>query len=168
MKRHSLKAIVLALIIALLSAGVVYAEIIPPYGEGQIGLISIALCDGLVLRQEPNEAAEAVDTLQRGDRPIVMRQEDGWAYCALGDSEESPIGWISLEGLLVDPAWYRPNGKTPVYAWNDEAAPKVALLDAKADQPNVEVALPILKDEGEWILVSLNGGAGWIHANAAK
>ncbi len=46
--------------------------------------------------------------------------------------------------------------KTPVYAWNDTAAPKVALLDA-------DTSLPILKEVGEWYVVSLRGAAGWIH-----
>ena len=35
-------------------------------------------------------------------------------------------------------------------------APKVALLDK-------DTLLPILKDDGEWLVVSLRGATGWIH-----
>ena len=44
---------------------------------------------------------------------------------------------------------------TPVYAWNDTAALKVGLLDPGT-------TLPILKDTGDWLIVSLRGATGWI------
>ena len=43
-----------------------------------------------------------------------------------------------------------------MYAWNDTAALKVALLDK-------DTTLPILKDCGDWLVVSLRGASGWIH-----
>ena len=52
-------------------------------------------------------------------------------------------------------AWYVTETETPVYAWNDPSAPKVALLDKNAK-------LPILKEEDEWYIVSLRGATGWI------
>ena len=63
---------------------------------------------------------------------------------------------MNADFLVVDPAWYRTDDKTPVYAWNDHVAPKVALLDPG-------ITMPILKQEGEWVLVSLRGAVGWIH-----
>jgi hypothetical protein len=39
-------------------------------------------------------------------------------------------------------------------------APKVALLSKGT-------MLPILKDEGEWLIVSLRGASGWIHKSAS-
>ena len=57
--------------------------------------------------------------------------------------------------LAIDPAWYRTDKATPVYAWNDTAAPKVGLLDK-------DTVLPILKDDGGWIVVGLRGASGWI------
>ena len=51
--------------------------------------------------------------------------------------------------------WYKTAESTPVYAWNDTEAPKVALLDAGT-------VLPILRDDGDWIVVGLRGAAGWI------
>ncbi len=144
-----------ALVLLLGSALIARAELLPPRGEGQSGLQAVVLCETLTLRAEPDASSRALQTLRYGDLPIVVRQQDGWAYCVLGDAENSPSGWISTDYLAVDPARYRTEKATPVYAWNDTKAPKVALLDA-------DTALPVLKDEGEWLVVSLRGAAGWI------
>ena len=45
-------------------------------------------------------------------------------------------------------------GDLPIVVGAD--APKIALLD---EDPR----LPILKEEGDWYVVSLRGAAGWIH-----
>ena len=145
----------LALLLMIGALACAQAEILPPHGEGQIGLQAVVLCEELTLRQEPSAASKAVETLRYGDLPIVIRQEDGWAYCALGDSEDSPIGWVNADYIAIDPAWYRTDAKTPVYAWNDTAALKVALLDKDTTQP-------ILREEGNWLIVSLRGATGWI------
>ena len=160
MKKVSRLAILVALIYLLGSLGIVRAEILPPRGMGQIGLQAVVLCDSLTVRQKPSSASKAVETVRYGHLPIVMEQSDGWAYCALGDSEDSPMGWINADYLAIDPAWYRTEEETPVYAWDDEAAPKVALLDK-------DVTLPIIKEEGDWLIVSLRGAAGWIQKNDA-
>ncbi len=139
---------------------VAHAEITPPLGEGQIGLTSVVICESLTLRREPGTTAKAVKTLKYGTRIIVINQADGWAYCTLGDSEDSPKGWVNADYLIIDPAWYKTEEKTPVYAWNDTLAPKVALLDAGT-------SLPILKAEGEWLIVSLRGATGWIKSAEA-
>ena len=57
--------------------------------------------------------------------------------------------------LVINPAWYVTEKNTAVYAWDDTAAPKVALLDRG-------VRLPILKDTGSWYIVSLRGAVGWV------
>jgi len=105
--------------------------------------------------QEASASAKSVQTLSYGDLPIVMEQKDGWAYCATGDSEDSAKGWLNADYIAIDPSWYRTEKKTAVYAWNDTSAAKVALLDAG-------VTLPILKEEGDWLVVSLRGASGWI------
>lgn len=156
MKKKVYLAILTALVLALGSIGTVQAEIIPPHGFGQIGLQAVVLCEKLTLRREPNAGSSAVMTLEYGSLPIVIEQTSGWAYCTTGDSEDSPKGWVNSDYIVIDPSWYRTEQKTPVYAWNSGSAPKVALLDANT-------TLPILKNEGEWILVSLRGAAGWIH-----
>lgn len=145
-----------ALVLAVGCVGAAHAEIIPPHGFGQIGLQAVVLCEKLTVRQEPSASSRALETLNYGDWPIVMEQRDGWAYCALGDSEDSLKGWLNAEYLAIDPAWYVTEGKTAVYAWSDASALKVALLDQGT-------RLPILKQDGEWLCVSLRGASGWIH-----
>ena len=156
MKKYSWLTILTALILALGSMGAACAEILPPYGEGQIGFQAEILCEELSLREKPNASSKVVKKLQYGDFIIVMEQSDGWAYCTLGDSEDALKGWVNADYLAIDPAYFRTEGTTPVYAWNDTAAPKVALLDK-------DVTLPILKVEGDWLIVSLRGAVGWIH-----
>ena len=156
MKKHVWLAIAIALILTMGSIATVQAAVLPPHGEGQIGLQAVVLCEELTLREKPSASSRAVEKLQYGDWPIVIEQKDGWAYCVLGDSEESPSGWVSADYIVVDPAWYRTDKKTPVYAWNDTASPKVALLDK-------DTTLPILKEDGDWLIVSLRGAVGWIH-----
>ena len=156
MKKHVWVTILMALVLMLGSIGVVQAEIIQPLGPGQIGLSSVVLCEELTLRQDASASSKALQTLKYGARPIVMEQSNGWAYVALGDSEDSPVGWVNASYLAIDPAWYVTDEKVQVYAWNSTSAPKVALL-AK------DTRLPILKDDGEWLVVSLRGASGWIH-----
>jgi len=155
MKKKIWLTILTALVLALGCAGVVHSEIIPPHGFGQIGLQAVVLCETLTLREKPDASSRVVQTLDYGDLPIVMEQENGWAYCAVDDSEDSPLGWVNADYLAIDPAWYRTEKKTTVYAWNDTSAPKLALL-------NGNTRLPILKEDGGWLVVSLRGAAGWI------
>ncbi len=159
MKKQIWTAIVIALILTIGCILPAKAAVLPPRGEGQIGLQAVVLCEELTVREKPSSSSKAVEKLQYGAWPIVIEQKDGWAYCVLGDSEDSPSGWVNADYIVVDPAWYRTDAKTPVYAWNDTAAPKVALLDK-------DTTLPILKEEGDWLLVSLRGAVGWIY-NAA-
>ena len=137
------------------------ADILPPHGEGQIGLQAVVLCDTLTVHQGRSASSNAVKTLQYGDKFIVGEVKDGWANCILSDDVDAgPSGWVNADYIAIDPAWYRTNETTPVYAWHDTSAPKVALLSKDA-------TLPILKDDGDWLVVSLRGASGWIRKNAA-
>lgn len=156
MRKVTWLMILAALVLTLGSMGASHAEILPPYGEGQIGFVAEILCEELTLREKPGASSKAVKTLQYGDFLIVIQQSDGWAYCTLGDSEESLKGWVNADYIVLDPARYRTEEATPVYAWNDTKAPKIALLDK-------DTTLPVLKEEGDWLLVSLRGAVGWIH-----
>lgn len=165
MKKYNWLAILTALILVLGCSGVGYAEIIPPYGPGQqIGYPAVVLCENLTLRENPNTSSRAVETLHYGDRPIVVgadlpagaKKENGFVYCTLGDSEDSPSGWINADYIVINPAWYVAEMLTPVYAWNDTTAPKVALLDSGT-------RLAILKEDADWYIVSLRGAVGFIH-----
>ena len=153
--------LILALTVLGNSGTVCRAEIIPPQGEGQIGLEAVVLCEKLTIRQEPNAASKAVKTLPYGYVFSVQNLENGWADCFPSDALDSGLaGWVNADYIAVDPAWYRTEALTPVYAWNSTAAPKVAQLSANS-------TLPILKNEGDWILVSLRGAVGWIHTDDA-
>ncbi|MBR4234552.1 MAG: SH3 domain-containing protein [Clostridia bacterium] len=167
MKKLISLTLLAAMLLMLGSIGTVHAEIIPAHGFGQIGLQAVVLCSELTLREKPSASSKALQTLNYRDLIIVVEQQDGWARCVLGDSEDAASGWVNSEYIVIDPAWYRTEGKTYVYAWNDTSAPKVAMLDANTELLDPETYLAILKDEGEWLVVSLRGAAGWIHKTAA-
>ena len=137
------------------------AEILPPHGPGQIGYSSVVLCENLGAHKEPSADSEVTETLHGGDRVMVMEQKDGWAHIAVSDDVDAvPPGWVNAEYVVIDPSWYKADEKTVVYAWNDTAALKVAELSK-------DTVLPILKDTGEWLVVGLRGGTGWIHTDRA-
>ena len=99
---------------------VCHADIIQPYGEGQIGLTAVVLCSNLTVRKDRSASSEAVTTLNAGARFMVQNQVDGWADCFISDDVDGGCsGWVNADYIVVDPAWYRTNGSTPVYAWND-------------------------------------------------
>ena len=133
-----------------------HASIIPPQGPGQIGYSSVILCDSLSAHQDPSFSSPFVQTLHYGDKIIVMNTKDGWAQAALSDDVDGVPVWVNEEFIAVDPSYYRTEEDTAVYAWGDTGAKKVALLDAG-------VTLPILQDNGDWLVVSLRGAAGWIN-----
>ena len=151
-----LRVIILALVVLMFGTMLTaQAEIIPPRGEGQIGLQAVVLCEKLTMRQNPDPSSRGIKTFRYGDLPIVMQVSGGWAYCVEGDSEDAASGWVNADYIVIDPAWYRTEGLTPVYAWKDTTALRVALLDTGTE-------LPILKEEGRWLIVSLRGAVGWI------
>ncbi len=163
MKKIGLWMILTALFLAL-GCAAAGAEIIPPFEPGQqIGYPAVVLCERLTLREKPGASSKAVRTLFFGAQPIAVdadqpggpKIENGFVYCVLGDSEDAPCGWVNADYIFINPAWYVTEKETPVYAWNDTAAPKVALLGE-------DERLPILKEEGDWYVVSLRGAAGWI------
>jgi len=164
MKKYAWMTILTALILSLACLGSVLAEIIPPCEPGQqIGYPAVVLCETLTLRESSSSSSKALATLNYGDRPIAVgadlpagaKEENGFVYCVLGDSEDSPAGWLNADYIIINPAWYVTEKATAVYAWNDSTAPKVALLDNGT-------RLPILREEGNWYLVSLRGAVGWI------
>ena len=164
MKKYGWLTVLTAMILVSGCMGVACAEIIPPSEPGQqIGYQAVVLCEKLTLREKPSSSSKAVQSLDYGDLPIVIgadlpagpKKENGFVYCALGDSIDSPCGWLNADYIFINPAWYVTEKQTAVYAWNGSDAPRVALLDRGT-------RLPILKEEGNGYLVSLRGAAGWI------
>ena len=70
------RAVLTAAILLLLNAGAVQAEIIPPYGEGQIGLEAVVLCEELTVREMPSASSKAVQTLKYGRRFAVQPDDE--------------------------------------------------------------------------------------------
>ena len=153
MKKRIIIPILASTVLMLCSTA--HAEILPAHGFGQIGLSSRVLCENLSLYQEPDTDSRVVETLSNDDRIIVTDQSDGWARVVLGDSEDSPSGWVKSDYIVIDPEWYKTDDSTPVYAWGSTKANKIALL-------NEDITLPILKNDDEWVVVSLRGASGWI------
>ena len=158
MLKNGMKIAVLALLILMLTVGHSMAEIIPPNGPGQIGYQAVVLCNSLSVRETMSTKAKAVKSLRAGDTFIVQTVSNGWADVFVSETGGS-IGWVLADYIAVDPAWYKCETSTPVFAWGDTAAPKVALLDRGTK-------LPILKDMGDWLVVSLRGASGWIQKTA--
>ena len=57
--------------------------------------------------------------------------------------------------ILIDPAYITIEESTPVYAWQATNAKRVGLI-SKGE------TYPIIRMEGNWLLISLRGAAGWI------
>ena len=57
--------------------------------------------------------------------------------------------------LVLDPAYLKTEESTPVYAWQSTKAKKVGLLGRGE-------TCPIIRMEGDWLLISLRGAAGWV------
>ena len=57
MKKHIRLAVLAILILIHGNPGPVQAEILPPHGEGQIGLQAVILCENLTLRQAPGSGS---------------------------------------------------------------------------------------------------------------
>jgi len=151
------RLMILFLMTALLTARMLPAgaEVIPASGAGQIGAEAVVLCQSLTVRESQSTTARAVRTLRAGDRFATQGCSDGWLDCFLSETG-GRTGWVKADYVAVDPAWYKTDAATAVRAWNDEGAYQVALLDRGE-------TFPILKTEGEWILIGLRGAAGWIH-----
>ena len=87
---------------------------------------------------------------------IVYKQSNGFAQIFLSDAVDAePAGWVNAEYIAINPSYFRTDSKTPVYAWNSTSAPRVALL-------NKGETLPILKESGDWLIVSLRGAVGCV------
>ncbi|MBQ9264634.1 MAG: SH3 domain-containing protein [Clostridia bacterium] len=100
------------------------AEILPVQGTGQIGGSAVVLCESLTVRSERSASALAVTTLHYGDRLVVRNSyADGWADCFLSETE-GRTGFVKSDYLAIDPVYFRADGPTAVYAWQDETAPQ--------------------------------------------
>ena len=98
MKKHVWITILIVMTLVIGSIWTVQAEIIPPYGEGQIGLTAVVLCSNLTVRKDRSASSEAVTTLNAGARFMVQNQVDGWADCFISDDVDGGCsGWVNAD-----------------------------------------------------------------------
>lgn len=158
MKRFLCLLCILALICASACA-----EIIPPENidtdfyawTGIETTPAVILCESISVHEQ-RENGRKVDTLlgNGGKSTVpVIEYWDGWAQIYYSDGNKK--GWVRSDYLLMNPAWYVTDEATSVYAYMDNMAPKVALLE-KGEK------LPIIYDAGDWVVVSLRNVAGCI------
>jgi len=118
---------------------------------------AVQLCKTLEICDDRNGHVIMTHDYADGCLPVIEIW-DGWAQIYIADENET--GWVRSEFLLMDPAWYVCEASTEVYADDDPLAPRVALLNAGS-------SLAIIREDAEWVLVSMEGGAGWIRKTPA-
>ena len=148
-------ALCLALILCILSTSAL-GEIIRPMGPGQMGYDAVVISKSISIRPTQNANAKAVKKLNYGAHVAAMSLGNGWCECYLSDAVDSGLSGYALEDYLVlDPAYLKTEESTPVYAWQATDAKKVGLLGRGE-------TCPIIRMEGDWLLISLRGAAGWV------
>ena len=154
-EENGMKKIGICLFLALtLICGIAFGEITHPIGPGQMGFDAVVISKNISIRPTQNANAKAVKKLNYGDRVAVMSLGNGWCECYLSETE-GVSGYALEDYLLIDPAYITVEEPTPVYAWQAQNAKRVGLLGRGE-------TFPIIRMEGDWLLISLRGAAGWI------
>ena len=150
-----MKRIGICLFLALtLICGIACGEITRPMGPGQLGFDAVVISKNISIRPTQNANAKAVKKLNYGDHMPVMSLGNGWCECYLSETE-GVSGYALEDYLLLDPAYITVEEPTPVYAWQAQNAKRVGLL-GRGEK------FPIILMEGDWLLISLRGAAGWV------
>ena len=150
-----MKKIGICLFLALtLIYGVAFGELTHPRGPGQLGFDAVVISKNISVRPTQNANAKAVKKLNYGDHMAVMSLGNGWCECYLSETE-GVSGYVLEDYILIDPAYITVEEPTPVYAWQAQNAKRVGLLGRGE-------TFPIIRMEGDWLLISLRGAAGWI------
>jgi hypothetical protein len=131
-----------------------FGEISYPIGPGQLGFDAVVISKNVSVRPTQNANAKAVTKLSYGDHLAVMSLGNGWCECYLSETD-GISGYVLEDYILIDPAYITTEESTPVYAWQAKNAKRVGLLGRGE-------TYPIIRMEGDWLLISLRGAAGWI------
>ena len=145
--------ILLAAALLMVSA-LALGEITHPLGPGQMGYDAVVISKNVSIRPTQNANAKAVTRLNYGDHMPVMPLGNGWCECFLSETE-GLTGYVLEAYILLDPPYITTEESTPVYAWQSTRAKRVGLLGRGE-------TYPIIRMEGNWMLISLRGAAGWI------
>ena len=131
-----------------------FGEITHPRGAGQLGFDAVIISKNISVRPTQNANAKATKKMNYGEHMAVMSLGNGWCECYLSETE-GVSGYVLEDYILIDPAYITTEEPTPVYAWQAQNAKRVGLLGRGE-------TFPIIRMEGEWLLISLRGAAGWI------
>ncbi|MBQ7887458.1 MAG: hypothetical protein IJ313_11280 [Clostridia bacterium] len=159
-----MKRLLSLFLLLALAASTATASIIPPEGvhagffsfTGIAGKRAVVLCESLTVCDAPN--GNPIDSFSYGESLVATQSRDGWVYGYYSDGNQT--GWVRSDYLLIDPAYYVADAETPVHAYPDVSAPRVALLSAGT-------RLPIVRVDGDWLIVSLRGAAGCVRKTSA-
>lgn len=146
--------VICAVILSLALCASAGAEISHPVGPGQLGYDAVVISKNISVRPTTNANAKAVKRLSYGDHMAVMPAGSGWCEVYLSETE-GLTGYVLDAYILIDPAYITIEESTPVYAWKATNAKRVGLI-SKGE------TYPIIRMEGNWLLISLRGAAGWM------
>ncbi len=162
-----MKKIACILTALLMMAGSASATILPATGidedyyafTGIEAMPAVILCESLtILDNRGDQGGQAVEVMRYSGSTIpVIEEWDGYAKISYADATK--FGWVRSQYLLMNPAWYLCDNEMQVYAYPDNMAPRVALLDAGTRLP---IITETEVDGRGWVCVSLRGAAGWI------
>lgn len=114
---------------------------------------SVVLCRSLSAHLDYDATSRKMKTLSMGDTFLTWSTEGEWQNCYYAEGKD-PV-WVRSYYVVDDPSYYLTDGQTPVYAYDDLNAPRVALLGRNEE-------LPIIMETDRWCVVSLRGASGWI------
>lgn len=151
--KKSLCCVILAILLTVICASAC-GEITHPVGPGQMGYDAVVISKTVTVRATQSANAKSVKKLSYGDRFAAVSLGNGWCECYLSETE-GLSGYVLEDYILLDPAYITTEESTPVYAWQATNAKRIGLLDRGQ-------TCPIIRMEGNWLLISLRGAAGWV------
>lgn len=152
--RNIIRLVFTGMLLMVLLTGVASGEIIRPIGMQQTGYDAVVLSKTVTVRTDQNTNAKAVTKLNYGDHVTVLSLGNGWCECYLAENE-GVSGYAMEDYLLVNPAYITIDEAAAVYAWQSTSAKRVGFL-ARGE------TYPIIRMDGNWLLISLRGAAGWL------
>ncbi len=109
------------------------------------------LCESLSLKQLPSASSDTLLTLSYGSTFQVHQEKEGWYYI----DDQGTKGWVNTKYVLLNPSYYTTGKETPAYAYGDQEAKRVGLID-----PGVK--LPVIAELADYYVVSLRGASAFI------
>ena len=113
------------------------------------------LCQTLSVRQEPDSSASIILTLQYSDICQIIEESDLWYRVVYTVNSQNVTGWVKKDYVLTDFRYFSADQETPVYAYPDTSAKRIALLEEGE-------SYPIITEWGDYFVISLRGASGFI------